>query len=121
MAWLVRRVSASTGVAGTWRPGWSDAGTLLGMGGKERLPARWGGSSANELQRRIDAVPDWIRPAFSEFRYYVHDQAVAYQESNSRPSRRTLRRYLAGFLRGIRTHSRSPSGGGGRRLLLAAA
>jgi hypothetical protein len=71
------------------------------MGGKERLPARWGGSSAKELQRRIDAVPDWIRPAFSEFRDYVHDRAGAYQSANPRPNPRTLRRYLGGFVKAI--------------------
>jgi hypothetical protein len=71
--------------------------------GKERLPvpARFADRSPKDLQRRIDAVPDWIRPAFSEFRDHIRDEAQEYQETNPRPTPKTLRRFLAGFVRRI--------------------
>jgi hypothetical protein len=49
----------------------------------------------------MELVPDWIRPAFSDFRDYVHDRATDYQKTNPRPRPQALRRYLAGFFRAI--------------------
>lgn len=49
----------------------------------------------------MDAVPDWIRPAFSEFRDQIREQAEEYQETTPRPTPKTLRRFLAGFVRRI--------------------
>lgn len=65
------------------------------------VPDNWKGGAAKDLQRRIDAVPDWIRPAFSEFRNDVHERAKTYQKANPRPKRKELRLYLAGFVRTV--------------------
>jgi hypothetical protein len=46
-------------------------------------------------------VPEWIRPAFSEFRDYVRDQAKTYEQSSPRPQRQGLREYIIGFLGAI--------------------
>jgi hypothetical protein len=70
---------------------------------KGRLPVPVGptAAGARNLQRRIDAVPEWIRPAFGEFRDYVRDQAKAYEEAIPRPNRQGLRDYIVGFLGAI--------------------
>ncbi len=65
------------------------------------VPVGPAAAGARNLQRRIDAVPEWIRPAFGEFRDYVRDQAKAYEQETPKPDRRGLRDYIVGFLGAI--------------------